>query len=155
MITNLNTKHGMEVWINQKLSEEIEKEFKAVLETDELYYYYIPCNCEKKKKNEDSKSNVKWIGKISLIEFIKKVQSVDSHFCPIGVTNAKNKKSLLYYFNNDFNNWKREEVKHWDYWIGDAVQQKMVCGDELFIELWNRVRDKVTKNAKTKKSPFK
>lgn len=148
MILELNTKHGFEVWINQQLVETIEKEFKKGLETDELYYYYIPCQCEKKDKE---KTEVKWMGKTSLINFIKKVQKVDNHFCPIGVTNAKSKKALVDRLNNHFLD-NDHPVK--DYWIGDTVHQDMVCGDELFIKLWDRVRDQVTKGSKTREEFF-
>lgn len=147
MILELNTKHGFEVWINQQLVETIENEFKTALETDELYYYYIPCQC---KTNREGKNEVKWVGKITLIDFIKKVQKIDSHFCPIGVTNAKSKKALLDYFDNSFD----KKSKVWDYWIGDAAFQDMVCGDDLFIGLWERVKNKATKNAVTNKKFF-
>ena len=91
MLFELNTKHGFEVWINQQLVTTIEGAFKEILETEELFYYYIPCQCEKQKQ-ESSKNEIKWLGKIKLVDFIKKVQRVNNHFCPIGVTNAKSKK---------------------------------------------------------------
>lgn len=147
MILELNTKHGFEVWINQQLVKTIENEFKKVLETDELFYYYIPCQCD---KNHEGKNEVKWVGKITLIDFIKKVQKINSHFCPMGVTNAKSKKALLEYFDNSFD----KNSKVWDYWIGDADFQDMVCGDDLFITLWDRVKNKATKNATTNKKFF-
>jgi hypothetical protein len=146
MLKNLNTKHGFEVWINQQLVDAIENEFKNVLETEDLYYYYSPCECG---KNKEHKHEVKWVGKTTLIEFMKKVQKINNRFCPIGVTNAKNKAALKDYFDHHF---YEQESPVWDYWIGDVVGDKMVCGDELVISLWNRVKDKATKDAKTNKS---
>lgn len=150
MIINLNPKHGFEVWINQKLSDEIEMEFKRVLETEELFYYYIPCHCDTNRKD---KNEVKWAGKVKLIDFIKKIQSLDSHFCPIGVTNSPSKKQLLNFFENGIHQ-KHDDITYWDYWIGDVVQQDMVCGDDLVIELWNRIKNKETKDSKTRKNYF-
>lgn len=147
-MVELNTKHGLEVWINQKLVEEIENAFKKLLKTEDLNYYYIPCTCENKNKTG---SNTKWVGNISLIDFIKKIQKLNHHFCPIGVTNAQNKKDLEFYFNKEFHSL---EPKHWDYWIGDVVGAEMATGDELFIVLWNRVKNQVTKNSKTRKKYF-
>jgi hypothetical protein len=157
MIIELNTKHGIEVWINQKLVEEIELSFEKLLKTDDLFYYYIPCQCHRKKdKKQDNtiRRDVKWIGKVSLIDFIKKVQYLNHHFCPIGVTNAKNKKDLLFYIDHHFNKLS-DEVTIWDYWIGDVVKENLVCGDELFIELWNRILNQKTKNSITRKEYFK
>ena len=120
MIGKLNTKHGFEAWINHKLIEEIEGAFKGVLDTSKLNYYYIPCRCEKGLENE-----VKWLGRVGLIDFIKKVQKVDNHFCMIGVTNAPTKKDLMHFFDKEFNS-NKDEIKYYDYWIGDSVHQDMV-----------------------------
>lgn len=145
MLFELNTKHGFEVWVNQQLVTTIEGAFKEILETDEIFYYYIPCQC---KTQKEGKNEVKWVGKTSLINFIKKVQKVDNHFCPIGVTNAKSKKALIDRLDNHFFN-NNHPVK--DYWIGDTSHQDVICGDELFIKLWDRIRDKATKGSETRK----
>lgn len=142
MIDNLNLKYGFEVWVNKMLVQTIESEFKKQLETEDLNYYYILCNPNSNKSNK-TKGEVKWVGKINLIDFIKKVQSLNKQFCPIGVTNAKSKKELVDFFDNHFFD-NRENLKAWDYCIGDVSYQDMITGDDLFIQLWERVRDKVT-----------
>lgn len=150
MLKDLHLQQGFEVWVNKKLVEDIEKAFKEALETEDLYYYYIPCQCDSKGK--EHKSEVKWIGKTTLIDFIKKVQKVNNHFCPIGVTNAKSKKDLIDFFDNHFHD--HSNLKCWDYWIGDVRYQDMLCGDDLFITLWERIKNKATSGSKTEKKLF-
>jgi hypothetical protein len=140
MIKELDLTHGLDVWVNKQLENEIETVFKKVLDTDVLYYYYI--SLKRDQKDCKMKKEVKWMGKVSLINFIKKVQKVDGHFCPIGVTNAKSKKVLLNYLEYHFHD---TDVKVWDYWIGDVVRAEMVCGDDMVITLWDRIKNKVTK----------
>lgn len=144
MLRELKMKHGLDVWVNQQLENTIEEAFKKVLETEELNYFIEVCLgvCEGNHRHE-----IKWFGKIRLKDFIKKVQRREYSFCVLGVTNAKTKSELEDYLENKLYS-KDSEV--WDYWIGDVVGDKMVCGDEMVIVLWDRIRDKVTKGALTK-----
>lgn len=154
MIKKLYTPHGFEVWVNQKLAEEIENAFKEVLRTETLNYYYI--SCPGKSLNDSCNHNHKtvWLGPMNIIDYIKKVQSKKFNAPVLGVTSCKSKSELEAYFDDDIPLFANKgEFK--DYWIGDVARDhRMICCDELFGILWNRIKNKVTKGAKTRKRGF-
>ena len=75
MITKLNPKHGMDVWINQQLANEIEDAFKQTLKTENLVYYYVVCS-NNQQEEKTLKKQVKWMGSMPLIDFMNKVQKL-------------------------------------------------------------------------------
>lgn len=155
MIKQLNTPHGFEVWVNHKLAQEIEDAFKQALETETLNYYYISCPGQSLEAPCNHKHKQVWLGPIGIIEYIKKVQSKKFNAPVLGVTSCKSSGELKVYMNNEDLPLFPKQGESKDYWIGDiARDHHVICGDELFKVLWDRLASKVTKGAKTRKRGF-
>jgi hypothetical protein len=151
MIGELNPKHGCEVWINQMLEKTIEDCFKKLFNCNKLYYYYWSCEC-KGEHEEDGcfhQHRLVWLGPCGLINYIRRVQ----HQCKklnapvLGVTCIHSKKQYLEFIETDDDPIFPPASYVWkDYWIGDVNRStQMICGDRLFITLWNRIRDHAAK----------
>lgn len=144
LIVELNPSFGSEVWVNKKIEEEIEKAFKKLLKTDSLYYYYVSCPGESVVSEcSVEKHKIIWLGSCGLINFIKKVQSKKFNAPILGVTSLSSKSKLEE---------KSEEMDtKEDYWIGDVNREcEMICGDRLFIYLWDRIKNQATRDSHIK-----
>lgn len=150
MLNRLNPKYGYEVWINKTLEKTIEDEYKRLFKCDRLYYYYVSCECASKKRDcFYHKHRVVWLGPCGLINYIRKVQ----HECKklnapvLGVICIHSKKQWKEFVEQDDNPIFPTSNYVWkDYWIGDIDRNsRMICGDELFFTLWNRIRDHAAK----------
>ena len=144
MLKELNPSYGVDVWINKKLEEDIENSYKTLFKSDKLYYYYLSCTNEKCK--------IKWCGPCGLIPYIKKVQSKKGIAPVLGVTSISNKAGLQKFFDDDsLLLFPEDDYVFQEFWIGDGDRHNnIVCGDRLFIELWDRKKNKVTKDSHKK-----
>jgi len=160
MIKELNTKN-IEATNNELLAERIENVLKETFDWDEVNYY---CTLLYTKECDKGKNGcacldyeVKWFGK-DIINFMRKMQNMSrtrwKEKPPVlQATGFKNKGQLMKYLEitekksceMDLTE-ERELIYGKDYWLGDMYREgDLACGDDLFIHLWNRIKDKAAK----------
>ena len=138
MIARLNGLPPYEVWIREKMVEEVEEAFRNFLDIDNdvsLNYYMGVCipdsdgKCQKKHK-------LVWCGGMTLPQFVRKALK-QKHFYSLFVTSYTSKGAV--------ENADEEEGEKRTYWICDAIGDRLICCDEMWGWLFYHIRDKKAK----------
>lgn len=144
-IARLNPRHGAEVWVNQALAGEVEESVAETLGTvpAELRWFYwsYPAGRE---------ARLVWVGRTGVTGFIRRAFRRSSRGAApaLYATRLTCRSAVV-----------RREAEEMagaesgadpTYWLGDVTEGNwLCCGDDLFVTLWNRLRDGAATAART------